>query len=211
MNKKVVYTITVILVLVLIAALIYFFYVKKLSLKNLIANPKDIINLVKNKAPENTNEPVVKINVNEEEKPKVERPKTDEKKEFNKEDVARLASWFTERFGSYSNQANNSNIFDLKQFMTNKMQVWADSYLAEQGIGSKDNSVYYGITTKAVASDVKDFDDAAGNAVVVVHTRRQETETSTSNVANAFNQDITISLAKEGGVWKIDSAKWETK
>ena len=211
MNKKVVCTIIIILILVLIAALIYFFYVKKMSFSSLVSGSKDMVDLVKNKIPEKTNEPVAKINVGEEDKPQTERPRTTEKTDYNKEDVASLAANFAERFGSYSNQANNKNIYDLKIFMTKKMQTWADSYLAEQRAASKDNSVYYGITTKAVTNEVKDFDDAAGNAVIVVHTRRQETKDSISNVSSAFNQDIIIALIKEDGSWKIDSAKWENK
>jgi len=133
------------------------------------------------------------------------------KKKFGKEEVAGLAASFAERYGSYSNQANFRNITDLKMFMTRKMQIWADSYLSEQRAASSSTNIYYGIITKAVAKEIKEYDEDSGQASILVHTRRQEAIGSTSNISNTFNQDIIIDLLKENDIWKIDNAKWENK
>lgn len=210
-NKKIFYTSAITLAIILIFALVYFIYVQKMSFKDLTAAPQKIVSLVKKQVPVKTTEPVIRIDVGEEGSPKTERPKTTEKLEFTKEDVARLAAGFVERFGSYSNQANNANIYDLKIYMTRNMQIWADDYLAEQRKNKTDDTNYYGIITKAVSSDIKDFDEAAGRASVAVHTRRQEAESFTDNITNTFNQDITIGLLKEDGAWKVNSARWENK
>ena len=134
-------------------------------------------------------------------------PTESEKKQ---EDLKRMASAFAERFGSFSNQSNYGNIGDLKIFMTSKMRVWADNYVAEAIAKKNDASIYYGITTKAVSMEIKKFDDAGGAAEVLVGTRRREATGTTDN-ASFFQQDILIIFAKENGAWKVDNAFWQAK
>lgn len=128
-------------------------------------------------------------------------------KTIGKGDVERMAISFAERFGTYSNQANFSNMVDLKLFMSRKMQIWADEYVVKQT--KANNDIYYGITTKAVTGETLNFDDATGQASVLVHARRREATMTTGNVSKIFNQDITINLIKEDQAWKIDSAYWK--
>jgi len=128
-----------------------------------------------------------------------------------KDSVARMAASFAERFGSYSNQSNFSNIIDLKIFMSIRMQAWGDDYVRSQRLEKKANDIYFGITTKAIAQEVREYDDHIGRSEVLVSTRRREAINSTANVSNVFNQDIIIDFVREKGAWKVDSASWQAK
>jgi hypothetical protein len=132
-------------------------------------------------------------------------------KEITKDDLMRIASSFSERFGSYSNQSNFSNINDLRIFMTANMQNWADKFIADQRAQDKDTSIYYGIITKSVTGELMDFDDDQGKAVILVKTRRREAISSTNNTTNVFDQNITVYFIKENGAWKIDNAVWQSQ
>lgn len=127
--------------------------------------------------------------------------------EQDAEAVKKIAMAFAERFGSFSNQSNYSNIEDLKIFMTKSMGDWAEGYLSDLKKSKSNNGEYYGITTKAVSAEVKSFDKTKGEAEIVVTTSRQETKGS---VASAyFNQELTLKMAKDGSIWKADSASWQ--
>lgn len=129
--------------------------------------------------------------------------------EFNKDDLVRMAGSFAERFGSFSNQSNYSNILNLKIFMSEQMKIWSDSYVAQQRAKQNIDDIYYGITTRAIYKELIDYDEDVGRARVRVSTRRREATISTGNVSNVFNQDIEIKFIKEKGIWKVDSAYWQ--
>lgn len=128
-----------------------------------------------------------------------------------KENLKRMASSFAERYGSYSNQSNFSNIVDLKIFMSQAMQTRMDEYVRRQRIVRVADDLYFGITTKAVASEINMFDDHLGKAAVRVSARRREAINTISNVSDTFNQDITVNFIREKGAWKVDSANWLDK
>lgn len=132
---------------------------------------------------------------------------------IGEEDLKKMAALFAERFGSYSNQSNFSNIEDLKTFMSVRMTTWADSYIAQQRKGNREKAVviYYGITTKSILSVSKKIDDEGGVAEILVKTRRRESTMSANNSSKSFNQDISITFVKEGGNWKVDTAYWMDK
>jgi hypothetical protein len=129
----------------------------------------------------------------------------------SEDDLMRIAASFAERFGSYSNQSNFSNISDLKLFMSANMQTWADNYVNLQKQKNSATNIYYGITTKAVSEEVINYDDDLGQAKILVQTRRREAISSTNNTNNVFDQNITILFTKDRGAWKVDSAVWQNK
>ncbi|MCK5319824.1 hypothetical protein KAJ61_00360 [Candidatus Parcubacteria bacterium] len=131
-----------------------------------------------------------------------------EDKQVSKKDLIRIAGSFAERFGTYSNQSNFGNISSLKIFMSSKMKKWSDSYIKEQKEKNYDTSIYYGITTKSVAPELKDFDDDLGFASVLISTRRREATGTMNNYSNTFTQDILIDFVIEDGAWKVDSVFW---
>lgn len=129
--------------------------------------------------------------------------------EVTAEDLTRIAAAFAERFGSYSNQSNFGNVTDLEIFMSSKMRNWSLSFVSQQRERLEDTSEYYGITTKAAAKEIKDYDEELGIAVILVHTRRREIMSDSNS--GVFNQDIEISFVKERETWKVDSANWLDK
>jgi len=162
---------------------------------------EDQINSSQDSASENPRE--ITINDFDENNAKIE------DKQAGKKDLIRIAGSFAERFGTYSNQSNFGNIGSLKIFMSSKMKKWSDSYIKEQKEKKYDTSIYYGITTKAAASTVKEFDDDSGAASILVSTRRREATGTMNNYSNIFTQDILIGFVMENGAWKVDSAYWK--
>lgn len=126
-------------------------------------------------------------------------------------DIERMAKSFAERFGSFSNQSNYTNITDLRMFMSEKMKKWADAYMAKNQKDNTADQVYYGLTSKALSADTTLFDDAKGAATVIVETRRREAMGTSNNSSNLYNQKITITFVKENQIWKVDSAIWSDK
>jgi hypothetical protein len=117
--------------------------------------------------------------------------------------LIKTSSAFSERFGSYSNQSNFENLLDLKMLMTEKMQNWVDSLIVK---GGSQNAVYYGITTKALNTNIKNSSESVSE--VIVSTQRQESVGSEIN-SKIYYQDLIIIFTKEGGLWKVDSAIWQ--
>ena len=202
-KKKIIYSIILILIIALIAGIFYLVYFKKFNFKDL-TNKNKIVGLVKNNDKSNQNEEITRIKINQQ-----ETVEPVDKEVAGRNEALLLAVSFTERFGTYSNQANYRNITDLKLFMTNAMASWADNYLEQQRAAHNDTSNYYGITTKVISKELKDYDDQ--RAIVTVKTRRQEANNTTDNLSSAFNQEATISLIKEGNDWKVDSISWGSK
>lgn len=124
--------------------------------------------------------------------------------------LKQMAASFAERFGSFSNQSNYGNISDLKIFMSAKMRNWADAYVSAEKAKAKDNLVYYGITTKAIFEEAKQFNDAGGVAEILVKTQRREMSGADA-ASPAYYQDVIIKLIKERGIWKVDGAEWQGK
>lgn len=131
-----------------------------------------------------------------------------EKRELTRDDLKKMAASFAERFGSYSNHSNYGNISDLKIFMSRKMQVWADNFIAE----AKDeySGIYYGITTKSITQEIQDFNESSGTAKILVKTQRKES-TGVQGNETVFYQDIVIDFVKENQAWKVDGAFWQKK
>jgi len=140
----------------------------------------------------------------------IARPSQPSKTEVSQDDLIRMAAAFTERFGSYSNQSDYGNIRDLKIFMTLKMQDWAEDFIEQARVRETEAKIYYGITTKAITQIVKQFDQTAGQAEILVKTQRREAVGTTSNVTT-FYQDIIIKFVREKGIWKVDDAYWQGK
>lgn len=130
--------------------------------------------------------------------------------EINGNDLAKIAMSFSERLGSYSNQSNYGNFLDLKIFMTDSLKSWADNYVATLKEQTKGQTSYYGISTKAITSEVKSFDNTSGTAEIVVTTERRES-TEKIGGGEAYLQKVDIGFLKVNGEWLVDKAYWEKK
>ncbi len=130
------------------------------------------------------------------------------KREWGEEDFKQVARSFAERFGSYSNQSNYSNIEDLEVFMSSKMKNWAKKYVNDLRTNSSYSGEFYGITAKAlVEPEVLKFESGKSPVEILIKTQREE---SVGNeLPRSFKQDINIRFIKEGGEWLVDSAVWK--
>ncbi|MEA3464037.1 MAG: hypothetical protein U9R14_03110 [Patescibacteria group bacterium] len=124
------------------------------------------------------------------------------------DDLKRMAAAFAERFGSYSNQSDYGNMRGLKIFMSKKMQAWADDFIKQDRAKKIKTSIYYGITTKAIAQEVNKFDKSTGQAEILVKAQRREA-IGTANNATTFYQDIIVRFIREKDIWKVDQAEWQ--
>jgi len=122
-------------------------------------------------------------------------------------ELIRLANLFTERFGSYSTEAEFQNIIDLKPYMTKKMQAWADSYVKIQKaqIAGAD---YSSVVTKVMATKVTS--QVGNKAEVELSTQRTETGSNTDG-QSSYYQDIILKMIEESDNWLIDVATWQEK
>lgn len=125
---------------------------------------------------------------------------------ITKANLMKTAESFAARLGSYSNQSNFGNISQLKLYMTASMQSWADKYIAANQ-KTDYSGVYQGVTTQAISAEIKNFDDAKGQADVLVHTQKITQSGSGSPVTSY--QDITITLIKQNNNWLVDNAVWK--
>jgi len=119
-------------------------------------------------------------------------------------ELIRLANMFAERYGSYSTEAGYQNITDLKQYMTQKMQVVSDSFVTTQKAQATTGS-YTSVTATALSTSVSDL--TAVKATVRVSTQRREIGTNI-NGANTFYQALTLNFIKDGDTWLVDNAAW---
>jgi len=124
-----------------------------------------------------------------------------------KNSLVPLAISFVERFGSYSNQSNFSNIIELKPFMTSKMSRWADDYINKLKQETGSSLVFHGFNTRVLKTDFISFDKDS-SATIMLSTQREEQTGSRVN-SRTFYQDIKLELVKEGGVWKVAGAYWQ--
>ncbi len=121
-------------------------------------------------------------------------------------DLVKISKAFAERFGSFSNQSNYGNLSDLKMFMTKSLQDWINGYIKKIS-KNNDNSSYYGITTKALTTKVKSFDDQTGTADIMVTTERSES-TSKINGGTPYREDLELMFKKVNSDWLVDAVYW---
>ncbi|MFA4873171.1 MAG: hypothetical protein WC659_04520 [Patescibacteria group bacterium] len=124
-----------------------------------------------------------------------------------KSDLLQLSSVFAERWGSYSNQQDVSNIRTLLPFMTAAMQTYALSQERAQIVTQADPSVYLGVRTKALNVKEQQFDPSQGSASYVVTTQRVQMQGTGGNT-KVFYQELDLRMTKEEGMWKVSGAYW---
>jgi hypothetical protein len=90
------------------------------------------------------------------------------------------------------------------------MQVWADKFVEETKTGWGSSDVYYGVTTKAVEAEIKEIDESAGWAEILVKTQKREASGTMENTLVSY-QDILLFFVEENNFWKVDRAEWQTK
>ena len=114
---------------------------------------------------------------------------------------------FTERYGSYSNQADFANLEDLMPFMTQSLQNETSAFIRAQRLQNRSDDIYYGMTSQVLDSEIIEFAPQSGLIIFELSTQRNEMSGSTVN-KRTFYQDVRIELDKEGGVWKVNKITW---
>lgn len=122
--------------------------------------------------------------------------------------ISRLAAAFAERYGSYSNQGNFENLFDLESLMTQKMWAETENFIEQNKATPGDDSVYFGVTTKGISVNIAELDDGAGTAKITVGTQRREASGSMADNSAIKYEDLKLVFQKVNGEWKVDEAKW---
>ncbi len=115
-----------------------------------------------------------------------------------------VAKIFTERYGSFSNEANFGNIRDVLPLTTASYRAELEAYIASAPtpVG------FYSVTTRLVSVKVNDMDDVAGTADFTLSTQRTEAKDAPQNIVVRY-QDIDISLEKQGDTWLVSDASWK--
>ena len=202
MNRKIWGVIIIIVALAIIAGIIYVIFFYKFS-----SQPEQIVEQPAAEQPAKTIQPIVEQPVT----PITAQPISPLKKaEVRSDDLARMASAFAERFGSFSNQSDYGNVRDLQIFMTETMKIWAENYINDARARKTQTTIYYGIVTKAISSEAKQFDADTGQAEILVKTQRRESAGIAGNSAT-FYQDIIIKYIREQGVWRVNGVYWQDK
>ncbi|MFH1564243.1 MAG: hypothetical protein ABIC82_00085 [bacterium] len=136
-------------------------------------------------------------------------PKTEEPKSNTEITIKSLASAFSERYGSFSNQTDFKNLRDLYSLMTDKFSAQNDEYIKEQKKKSGDTTVYYGVTSKTVKNKLISLNEEETVAVARLTMQRREARESMNSNVRVSYQDIIVELEKERGEWKISNAEWQ--
>ncbi len=118
-----------------------------------------------------------------------------------------LTRSFAERFGSFSNESDFTNILELRSLMTPSMAAWADAYVADGRARATVGAPYYGLTTRALQVLVGSLDAKSTTATVTVATQRREARGD--GTPRIFYQSLVLELQKISGDWKIHRAEWK--
>jgi cbb3-type cytochrome oxidase subunit 3 len=118
------------------------------------------------------------------------------------------AKLIAERFGSFSNHSDYENIKDLEIHMTEKMKQWSVNYISKSRSESSGREGYYGISTKAISTEVKQLNEDSGQAEFYISTQRIESRED-SRDDRVFYQGITIKFVLTKGEWLVDSIYWQ--
>ena len=202
MNKKFWGIIIVIAALAIIAGIIYIIFFYKFS------EPPPTASETSQPPPQKV-EPATTTEIEAPLKPAASQPPL-KKAEVAADDLARLASAFAERYGSFSNQSDYGNVRDLEIFMTDKLKQWAENYINDARARKTLTEIYYGIVTKAISSEIKQFDADIGQAEILVRTQRRELAGAAGN-SSTFYQDISVKYSRERGVWRVDEIYWQNR
>lgn len=124
------------------------------------------------------------------------------KSQLSSEDEAsiikgKFAASFVERFGTYSADANFSNLRELMPLMSASLRAWAQNIIDTD----KKPAAGYRIRTTALATEAK----KGANNVYIVTAQREETKDGTTR---RIYQKATVSLVQQGENWFVDSVVW---
>lgn len=118
----------------------------------------------------------------------------------------RLVNLFAERLGSYTSDSEFQNLQELKVYMTDSMQTWADSYVVAGSLNT--NSAYTSVISKVISTKILSQSGSSAKVELII---QKTEETVGETTKNSYNQNIVLELIKQGDDWLVDRATWENK
>jgi len=115
--------------------------------------------------------------------------------------VTIVARDFAERFASFSADSGFTNLEEVKLLSTASLDMRLNDMIEEIG----ESNEFYGISSKALKTDIQYLDEDTGNSRVVVTLQRQETNHEVNDV---IYQDLNLLLVKSGNNWLVNDFKW---
>jgi len=128
------------------------------------------------------------------------------------QNIAVVARNFAERYGSFSTDSRFSNLKELKDFSTPKLQSEMEEVITNEAAGQE----FYGVSSRAMKVEILDSSENA--ATVLVSLQREESKAGQDNFV--YYQDLKLSLVKSGSPraesrgeagesWLVDEVEWE--
>ena len=113
--------------------------------------------------------------------------------------VRQYAKIFVERFNSYSSENDFQNILEVKELVT--ADLWKT---ISARMNQKPSDYFIGVTTNVFTTELMKWGN--NEAVVNLNTSIREEK---NGVFSDRQQNITVDLVKQNGVWLVSKFKWE--
>lgn len=122
--------------------------------------------------------------------------------------IKAFATTFTERFGTFSSQADYINLAELQPLMTASLSKWInETYIPKLKKEHDPDGYYYQIKTIAPVANILAQSDSA----VTVRVSAQRAELIQDQPETQFIQDLVLELKKFDNNWLVDGAYWQPK
>jgi hypothetical protein len=116
--------------------------------------------------------------------------------------VENLSRNFADRFGSWSTDNQGQNLLELMSLSTNSLQNYLESIELNY-----QNEEFFGVTTRAISTQIVSLDESAGIGEVLVQTQRTTTNDDLNQ--HTYYQNISISVIEVDGKWLVNEAEWQ--
>ncbi len=114
---------------------------------------------------------------------------------------------FAERYGTFSSDADFSNITDLYGVMSLAFLARSEAYVQKAQNSRKPNEPVAITTTTVLTVQVFDMPFGVITGSATVNTQRSQIKGS--DAPKTWYQYLNLSFVKEEGAWKVDSAVWK--
>jgi len=125
-------------------------------------------------------------------------------KSSNEQALATVARNFAERFASFSTDAGYLNLEEVKLLATSQLKVELDKMAAADKESPPKS--YYGVSSRVLKLEVKEFNEAGNTAKITITLQRQESRANQPDLVRY--QDLNLGLIKTGEQWLVDSFTW---
>lgn len=121
--------------------------------------------------------------------------------------VVVMARVWAERFASWSNEDNFSNLEVVSRQATaqvkNFLKTYQQTLMTQYPVGNG----YHGVTGRALSPQLVEFNDSAGTALVNVNLQLEEYSAVAQPVIST--KVLELKLVKQGEQWLVNFLKWQ--